>query len=152
MSFTVTEQLEVEVDAEIAFDTLADHGSWREWMPGSFRPVGESLGTLEVGAAPRVRIEGLPFATPLPVVVFDRPREITWEGGPSWLHGRHTFLFEATASGVRITSRETWSGPIAALLEPILRRGAARVGRAQLAGIRKGALARPSRNRRSDEL
>lgn len=132
----------MKVSPAIAFDTLADHESWPEWMPTSFRPVAPSVGTLRVGAIPRVRISGLPFTTPLPVTVVDRPREITWAGGTTALRGEHTFLFEANDEGTRVTSIETWSGWLAWLLKPVLRRGAARVGRAQLEGIKKGAMAR----------
>ena len=142
MSFIARAHLDIDVTPEVAFDTLADHDSWPEWMPRSFRPVGPSLGTLRVGAIPRVRIENLPFATPLPVTVFDRPREITWAGGSSALRGVHSFLFEAIDGGTRVTSSEIWSGWLAMLLKPVLLRGAVRVGRAQLAGLKKGALRR----------
>jgi len=111
-------------------------------MPASFAPVGPSVGTLRVGLEPRVRINGLPFTTPLPVTVVDRPREITWAGGSPSLHGEHTFRFEARDGGTRVTSIETWSGWLAWLLWPVLRPGAVKVGRAQLAGIQKGAMAR----------
>jgi hypothetical protein len=145
--YIVKAHLDMDVSPEVAFDTLADHDSWREWMPSSFLPVGPSLGTLRVGACPRVRINGLPFATPLPVTVVDRPREITWAGGSAALRGVHTFVFDAIDGGTRVTSSETWSGWLAALLKPVLRRGAARVGRAQLAGIEKGAMARLNQSR-----
>jgi hypothetical protein len=144
LPYTVKEHLDVEVSPAVAFDTLADHDSWPEWMPSSFLPVGPSLGTLRVGLIPRVRINGLPFTTPLSVTVVDRPREITWAGGSASLKGVHTFLFEARGEGTRVTSSETWSGWLAWLLMPVLRSGAGRVGRAQLAGIKKGATARAS--------
>ena len=67
--YTVETALEFETSAETAFDTLADHDSWPGWMPGSFKPVGASVGTLDVGKVPRVRISGLPFTSPLPVKV-----------------------------------------------------------------------------------
>jgi hypothetical protein len=141
--YTVTEHLDLDVSPEVAFDTLADHDSWPAWMPSSFKPVGRPLGILRVGVAPKVRINGLPVATVLHVDVVDRPREITWSGGNAVLHGRHSFLFEAREGGARVTSSETWTGALAWLLKPVLRRGAARVGRAQLEGIAKGAGLRP---------
>jgi hypothetical protein len=141
--YTVTEHLDLDVSPEVAFDTLADHDSWPAWMPSSFKPVGRSLGTLRVGVAPRVRISGLPMATSLRVVVVERPREITWAGGNVGVHARHSFFFEARGNGTRVTSSETWSGSLAWLLKPLLRRGAARVGHEQLAGIAKGASLRP---------
>lgn len=142
MPYTVQSHLDIAVSPEIAFDTLADHGSWPAWMPRSFAPVGPSLGTLRVGMAPRVRINGLPFATPLFVTVVDRPRAITWSGGSAALRGEHTFRFEPHEGGTRVTSVEVWSGWVAWVLSPVLRRGALRVGRAQLRGIEKGALVR----------
>ncbi len=145
MPYTIEVHLDIDVDPEVAFDTLADHDSWPEWMPKSFRPVGPSLGTLRVGAKPKVHISGAPFATPLPVTVCDRPREITWCGGSPSLRGAHTFRFEPRDGGTRVTSSETWSGWLAWVLWPMLRPGAAKVGREQLAGIKKGALARRAR-------
>ena len=111
-------------------------------MPASFAPVGPSVGTLRVGVEPRVRINGLPF---------DRPREITWSGGSASLRGEHTFLFEARPGGTRVTSIETWSGWLAWLLKPVLARGAVKVGRAQLEGIKKGATARQARSSDDDQ-
>jgi len=142
MPFTVEVHLDMEVSPEVAFDTLADHDSWPQWMPRVFLPVGPSLGTLRVGSVPKVRINHLPFPTPLPVKVLDRPREITWSGGSALLRGEHSFFFEAKDGGTRVTSSEKWSGPMAWMLYPILRVGAARVGLAQLRGIRKGAMKR----------
>jgi Polyketide cyclase / dehydrase and lipid transport len=145
LPYTVTEHLDVDVSPAVAFDTLTDHDSWPEWMPSSFLPVGPSLGTLRVGLIPRVRINGLPFATPIEVTVVDRPREITWTGGSASLRAVHTFLFAARDNGTRVTSTETWSGWLAWLLMPALRPGAGRVARTQLAGIKKGAMARASK-------
>lgn len=142
MPYTVTAHIDLDVSPEIAFDTLADHASWPDWMPSSFRPVGRSLGTLRVGAEPRVRIAGLPVASPILVTVLDRPREITWTGGSAGVHAEHRFLFEARDGGVRVTSSETWSGALAWALGPLVRRAAARIGRAQLAALGKGARAR----------
>ncbi len=147
MPYTIELHLDVEVDPATAFDTLADHDSWPEWMPKSFLPVGPSVGRLRVGVVPTVRINGLPFVTPLPVTIVDRPREITWAGGSASLRGAHTFRFEAKDGGARVTSSETWSGWLAWVLWPVLRPGAVKVGREQLAGIRKGALARRQKTR-----
>ena len=141
MSFTVTAHLDIDVSPEVAFDTLADHGSWGAWMPSSFKPFGRTLGTLRVGETVKVRLGGvLPAA--LPIRVVDRPREICWSGGSRLLRGEHRFLFEARGSGTRVTSSEEWSGPLAWLLKPVIERGASRVGRAQLRGIAKGASSR----------
>jgi hypothetical protein len=149
LAYTITKHLDVDVPPDVAFDTLADHDSWPEWMPPSFKPVGPSLGTLREGIAPRVRIAGAPFDTALSVKVVERPRRILWAGGTPSLAGSHEFTFEATASGTRVTSIETWSGWLAWFLFPMLYPGAHRVGRAQLLGIQKGASARLNRRANS---
>ncbi len=144
--FTVEAALEVEVSAETAFDTLADHDSWPRWMPGSFKPVGASVGALEVGKVPRVRIAGMPFTSALAVTVAHRPRELTWTGGLAGvIQGEHHFFFEPTPGGCRVRSSETWTGWLAALVKPIVAPMAQRVGAEQLAGLRKGALERAAR-------
>ena len=145
MPYTIEEVLDIDVGPEVAFDALVDHDSWPLWMPAEFLPVGPSVGTLRVGAKAKIRIDRLPFASTLRVTVVDRPREITWSGGRrGTLYAEHRFLFAAKGAGTRVTSLETWSGWLSVLLKPILYPGAVRVGRAQLAGIRKGAIERGS--------
>ena len=143
MPFTVEVSLDLEVSPQLAFDTLCDHSAWPAWMPRSFLPVGASVGALTVGGKVQVRIDRLPVASTLHVTVVDRGREIAWRGGlEGVLLGEHSCLFEPAGAGTRVRSVEKWSGVIAAILKPLLRAGAARVGRAQLAGLREGALAR----------
>ncbi len=147
MPYTVEVTVDVDVEPEVAFDTLADHDAWGDWMPASFRPVGPNLGTLGVGMKVPVRIQPLP-STPIAVRVVDRPRELTWTGGSPGMRADHRFVFEALKGGrTRVRSIETWSGPLARLFKPIVKRGAARVGRALIEGLRKGALARATSGR-----
>lgn len=143
MPFTVEVAVDVDVEPEVAFDTLADHDAWREWMPRSFRPVGPSLGTLRVGMKVPVRIQPLPMTTPIAVRLVERPGELTWTGGSPGMRADHRFVFEARkGGGTRIRSIETWSGVLARVLKPVVKRGAERVGRALVEGLKKGALAR----------
>jgi hypothetical protein len=51
------------------------------------------------------------------------------------MYAEHTFFFDASASGTRVRSAETWSGPVAALLGPLLKWRAGVGARAQLAGL-----------------
>lgn len=141
MPYTIELSLDLEVTPEVAFDTLCDHDSWPRWMPPkSFRPVGRSLGRLHVGGEFRISIERMP-ATKARVTVVNRAREISWCGGARGvLWAEHAFFFEPVENGTRVRSVETWSGVMAPLLKPILKPGAARVGKAQLAGLRRGAL------------
>jgi hypothetical protein len=136
MGYTVEVELDVDVAPEIAFDTLADHDSWRAWMPRSFAPMGPSLGTLRAGMRPRVRIDRLPVATPIAVTLVDRPRAIVWGGGSALLRAEHRFTFEARAEGgTKLRSSEKWSGLLARALSPLVKRAAARIGREQLEAI-----------------
>ena len=146
MAFTVTETLDLEAPLALAFETLADHAGWFDWMPAGFVPVGPPLGQLHAGLGLRVRIAGAPFASRLRVSAFEAPTLITWGGGLGHaLRGDHSFRFEATATGTRVTSSEIWSGWLAPLLRPGVAPVASRIGRAQLEGLRRGTLARLAR-------
>jgi hypothetical protein len=139
MSFVAQALVTLPVSAETAFDRLADHASWQDWMPGSFRPVGRSPGRLQPGSKVRVRLFGAPLPVSIRVVVVDRARELTWGGGvPGILRGKHRFLFEPRGgSSVEVRSVETWSGAMSPLLRRVLLPLAERIGREQLAGLER---------------
>ena len=141
MAYVVRASQLISVPPLAAFDRLADHDSWRRWMPASFRPVGETVGRLAEGARFRVRILGLPFAVTCKVSVVRSPAEITWCGGmKGGLWAEHRFLFEPRGeASVEVQSVEAWVGPIAALLRPGIEPGARRVGRQQLEALAAAA-------------
>jgi hypothetical protein len=129
----------------VVFDRLADHASWLDWMPSSFRPVDRTPASLSRGARLKTRIAHAPVASTLEVTVVDRPREITWCGGARGvLRAEHRFLFEPTPNGgTRIRSVETWRGVLSPLLKPIVKRAAERIGKKQLESLARAA-ARPA--------
>jgi len=136
MSFLAEASRIVAASPQAAFDRLADHASWKDWMPPGFRPVGPSVGVLRPGARLLVRIAGAPIATPIEVTVVEPGVEIAWRGGNGLLRGNHRFLFErAEADRTRVRSVETWDGLFAALAQPFVKPVAERVGREQLAGL-----------------
>jgi hypothetical protein len=138
MSFLAEASITLDVPPEVAFDALRDHPSWRAWMPRGFVPASTLGRPLEAGDAIRVKVGGAPVASRIEVEIVERPREITWSGGVrGLLHGRHRFLFEPHEGGTRVRSVETWSGVLAALVKPALRRAASKVGAAQLRGLEK---------------
>ncbi len=142
MSFIAEATLTLSCSPEVAFDALLDHPSWAEWMPRSFVPTSSLGRPLRAGDVISVRVAGAPIASKIVVDVVDRPNEITWCGGVRGiLHGRHRFLFEPRDGGTLVRSAETWSGVIAALVKPALKRQASKVGLAQLRGLEK-AIAR----------
>ncbi len=140
MSFLAQAERVVDAAPEVAFDKLADHASWRAWMPESFRPLGPSRGTLRTGSAIKVRIAGVPFPAELVVHVTRRPEEISWRGGVKGvLWAEHRFLFEPDAKGgTRVRSLETWYGPLAGWLRRAIQPRAERIGAEQLAGLAHG--------------
>jgi hypothetical protein len=147
MPFVAQAERSLPVSPEHAFDRLANHASWWEWMPPSFQPVGRSKGPLRRGDALRVRIAGMPLPAKIRVSVTKRPEpregrpdgEITWTGGvPGLLWAEHRFLFEPEAGGTRVRSVETWHGPMAGLFERAIRSKAEQIGREQLAGLARG--------------
>jgi hypothetical protein len=133
------------VSDTVAYDRLADHDSWPRWMPRSFSVIGTTKGTLTKGTKFRVRIEGVPFPVSLRVSVAERPAELTWCGGVrGLLYAEHRFLFERRGDReVEVSSVETWSGVLAALLRAAIEPQAEKVGAAQLAGLAKGTSSEP---------
>ena len=132
MAFVVHAEIELDVPPERAFDALTNHDTWPKWMPPTFVPVGPSVGTLVVGSKVKARVDRMPFPSVIEVTRLDRPKEITWCGGARGLmFAEHTFFFDAHGTGTRVRSAETWSGPVAAVLGPMLRWRAAAGARAQ---------------------
>jgi hypothetical protein len=142
MSFVAEAERSYDVPPEVAFDRLANHGSWKEWMPPSFRPVGRSKGPLGEGDAIMVRIAGMPVVARLVISVSKRPREIAWRGGvPGLLWAEHRFLFEPRGDGTTVRSVETWHGALAPILRRAIQPKAERIGAEQLAGLERGVRA-----------
>ncbi len=137
MAYVARASLTIHVPAATAYERLADHDSWARWMPAIFRPVGPGRGRLTEGTRLRVKITGTPLPVSVRVTVARPGRELTWCGGRRGvLYAEHRFLFEPDgASSVRIDSIETWSGPLAALLRPVIQPKAIRIGQDQLAAL-----------------
>jgi hypothetical protein len=138
MSLVFEVEIELPVPPARAFEVLRDHAQWHAWMPASFRPVGPSPGPLTVGARCTIAIAGAPFDTTITVKTVDAPRELRWGGGvPGVMTGDHSFFFEASGTGTRVRSVETWSGFLTALMASRLRRQVPAVLREQLEGLRR---------------
>jgi hypothetical protein len=130
MSFVARGTRRLPVAPEVAFDRLADLGSWPEWMPSSFRPAGKTGGVLRRGQRVWVKIAGIPVASPIEVSEVRRPTEIAWTGGvPGVLWANHQFFFEADGpTATLVVSHETWSGVLASIVQRIIKPQAERVG------------------------
>lgn len=142
MPFLAEASVLIDAPPDVAFDKLADHASWSDWMPATFRPAGSSRGQLRAGHILRVHIGRMPLATPIEVLVVDRPREISWGGGMRGvISARHRFLFEAEGKGTRVRSVETWEGPLDRALRRVITPLAERIGRDQLAALARAVSA-----------
>jgi hypothetical protein len=136
MSFVAEASILLDVPLEAAYDKLADHASWADWMPPTFYPAGSSRGPLRAGETVRMKIGRMPFASAIQVEIVERPHEITWGGGvPGVISARHRFLFEPEGEGTRVRSVETWEGPMERVLRPAIQPMAERIGRDQLQAL-----------------
>jgi hypothetical protein len=137
MPFFAEALIEMDVPPEVAFDRLADHATWKDWMPRSFVVASPAETPLHLGKRLAVKVARLPFASSIEVTALERPRVVAWCGGmPGVLRGRHEFRFESNGKGgTTVRSREEWSGVIARLVRPALKAAAERIGRQQLEGL-----------------
>jgi hypothetical protein len=140
MPFLAEASRTIGVTPEVAFDRLADHPSWKEWMPRSFVPLSPANRALRVGDRLRMRIARAPIPAVIEVTVVERAKEITWRGGVGGLlHAEHRFLFEPDGDGgTRVRSVETWRGALAPVLRPFVKPVAERIGAEQLEGLARG--------------
>ncbi len=136
-SFVAEASRRIPGTPEALFGRLADYGSWKAWMPSSFRPAGEPSGLLSMGRELRVHIQGMPGVAKIQVSAFQTPREIAWTGGRrGLLAAEHRFVFDGDGQGgTMVRSIETWSGALAPLLRRFVKPRAERIGEQQLEGL-----------------
>ncbi len=146
MSFVAEAHTDIEAPPEVVFDTLLDHPTWKDWMPRSFAVASAADGPHRPGKRFRIRVARAPFASTLELTIADRPREVAWTGGVrGLLHADHRFRLAGDGKGgTHVHSHETWSGALAGVLRPLLKPGAERVGREQLAGLASACRGRKS--------
>jgi hypothetical protein len=137
MSFVAKGTRRLPVAPDVAFDRLADFGSWPSWMPSSFRPAGKPAGTLRMGQKVYVKIAGIPVASRIEVTEVRRPKELAWSGGlPGVLWANHQFFFEPDGTdGTTVVSHETWSGVLAPFVRGMVQPQAERIGSQQLEAL-----------------
>jgi hypothetical protein len=136
LSFVVRVSQTVRSPIEAVFERLANHDTWPDWMPRSFRVLGPGLGRLAPGARPRVWIRGVPFPVRVRIYAVEAPQLLAWYGGSVGLRADHRFeLLSLAEAGTEIISEETWSGPLAGLLRWAVEPNAKRVCGEQVAGL-----------------
>lgn len=111
----IEESVLIDAGLELVWGKFTDISCWKEWSRtltdvsyGSFRSLTEGEG---------FRFCIRPFFFPVdvsPTVVEVEPRRrVVWAASGYGVFARHEFLFEEDREGVRLTSRETFSGPLA---------------------------------------
>lgn len=107
-----THEAAINASAQVVWDTLTDFESWPSWMPG-VRAVFVD-GPVAEGTAFAWKASGLRIRSVLEEV--DAPREIGWTGRTLGIRARHVWRVEATDSGARALSAESWDGRLPRLL------------------------------------
>lgn len=99
------------------FSRVEDWPSW-DWM-GSADAAWLEGEAWTVGA--RLRLGHRPFTFDGVVVVADPPREVVWEAPGLGIQGHHAFRFPPRPGGCAIQSAETFVGPGARVIRPLVR-------------------------------
>lgn len=69
-----------------------------------------------------LRLGHRPFTFDCTLMSAEPPGQVTWQGGGLGIRGRHTFRFEPRPDGCLMVSEETFTGPGAGALRPLVRR------------------------------
>ena len=119
---TVEAPVAVDATADAVWAVLSDTQAWPTWSD-----VLVALdGPREVGAPQRLRLRmvgGLPLRTTVVLTAWEPGRRLEWRGGvPGLFVAQHGFGIEPAEVGVRLVHYERFTGVLAALLAPLLRR------------------------------
>jgi uncharacterized protein YndB with AHSA1/START domain len=136
----IEEAVLIKADREQVWKTFTDLEDWKDWNTTAC-DAGSSSGRIEKGE--HIRFCLRPFGIPVDlepvideVVEYER---VVWSASKFGIASRHEFLFQETANGILVTSRERVLGV------PLLLGG--RHAAAVEIGVRKGRLTRGERAR-----
>jgi hypothetical protein len=116
----VVGELPLPVDPAHAWEVFARVEDWPAWdWMGSRDAAWIDGDPWTVGA--RLRLGHRPFTFVGVVTVADPPRVVVWEAPGLGIQGHHAFRFPARPGGCAIRSEETFTGPGARLLRPLVR-------------------------------
>jgi hypothetical protein len=136
----ITEQLASPAAPEVAFDTLADFSTTAEWDPGIAAAERLDNGPIGLGSRFEVRSKIGPLTMPLvyEITHYERPDRIVLSTSGPFHRGEDDVRFEAGPDGGTVV---TWMamfavrGPVGRVIDPPLRIGFQRVGKAAVAGL-----------------
>lgn len=109
---TVESEIEIDAAPETVWEILTDVEAYADWNPF----ITSAEGTIERDERLRVRIEppsGRSMTFKPRVDVVEPNGRVVWIGRlfvPNLFDGRHEFIIEPTADGVRFLQRETFAG------------------------------------------
>jgi hypothetical protein len=112
--------LPVAVTPEVAWERFSDVTSWRVWdwmgMADAVWLAGEPW---QRGSA--LRVGHRPFTFDCEVAFCDPPFEVVWTGAGAGIDARHAYRFLPHARGALVVSDETFDGPAARAILPLVR-------------------------------
>ncbi len=116
----VVGELPLPCSPERAWELFARVEDWPRWDRLGSRDAGWLDGDpWTVGA--RLRLGHRPFTFDGVLVVADPPREVVWEAPGFGIQGHHAFRFPERPGGCAIQSAETFTGPGARTIKPLVR-------------------------------
>jgi hypothetical protein len=113
-------ELPLPVSPERAWEVFSRVEDWPRWdWMGSRDARWLSGEPWTLGAV--IRVGHRPFTFDGVITVADPPREVVWEAGGAGIQGHHSWRFVPHGDGCLIQSVETFRGPGARLLRPLVR-------------------------------
>lgn len=112
-------EITADVPAENVWAWLVEASKWHEFYTNSWKvKVHNKSGRLEQGTQFSWWTFGIPVKTT--VEVFEKEKCLAWSGIGLGSKGYHVWLIDKTATGCKIITEETQSGPVVKVLSPIL--------------------------------
>jgi uncharacterized protein YndB with AHSA1/START domain len=108
----------IKAPRERVWELLAGIDDWPRWQSGVSRARLE--GPLQVGAPFRWKAGGMSIASELRTVT--RPTHIAWQGKAPGLCALHGWYLYPHPDGTIVLTAESFEGPLARLLRPLMQR------------------------------
>ena len=113
-----TGEIVVHTGPEIVWDTLTDLTSWPRWMPG--------VKAMQVDKAVRIgtrfQWKAGPGTIRSEILESDRPRSVGWKGRTLGIDALHVWRMEKQSGTCRLSTEESWSGPLACMFRRSMRK------------------------------
>ena len=108
----VAGEIVIDSPPETVWDTLTDLSSWPQWMPGVKAMTVEE----PVAVGTRFRWKAGPGTVNSEILEFESPRIVGWKGRTLGIAALHVWRLEGQGERTRVSTEESWNGPLARLL------------------------------------